>query len=214
MICCKFSDMTEEWREIPGTGGWYEASSLGRIRSLDRTVERHMPDGRILPRRVKGRVLVQSANPAGYLSLALRTPSGEINANTHRLVALAFLEGDGAGLDVNHIDGNKANNRPSNLEWCSRAENMRHAREIGLYTLDRPVIGQPIGGGAEVRFPSALEACRALGLARTAVGKAARGDRTSAGGYRWRYDGQDYPPLPPGYVSRRVRSPTYRPLAA
>lgn len=50
----------------------------------------------------------------------------------HRLVADAFFDGDHDKIDVNHIDGNRLNNKLSNLEWCTRKENIRHAYINGL----------------------------------------------------------------------------------
>lgn len=51
----------------------------------------------------------------------------------HRLVAKAFIEPSDGKTFVNHIDGNKSNNCVSNLEWCTHTENMRHARDTGLW---------------------------------------------------------------------------------
>lgn len=206
--------MDSVWKAIPGTGGWYEASDAGQIRSTDRTVYRQMPDGRVLPRRVRGRVLLCSKNPAGYYTAELRLPNGPWFTCVHRLVALAFLGEATSDADVNHIDGDKGNNAPANLEWCTHKENMAHARRAGLHVLDRPVVGIPLGGGPEVRFASALKASRALNMARSAVSKAAAGTRPTAGGYRWRYENADFHPLPVNYVSKGVRSPTFRPLNA
>jgi hypothetical protein len=53
----------------------------------------------------------------------------------HRLVAIAFVSGFADGLSVNHINGNKLDNRPENLEWLTLADNTRHQWETGLVDL-------------------------------------------------------------------------------
>ena len=50
----------------------------------------------------------------------------------HRLVANAFIKNTKNYKEVNHIDGNKKNNKVENLEWCNRSQNMQHAVRLGL----------------------------------------------------------------------------------
>lgn len=50
----------------------------------------------------------------------------------HTLVAMAYIDNPHGHKEVNHKDGNKHNNHVSNLEWCSRSENIRHAFAMGL----------------------------------------------------------------------------------
>lgn len=69
----------------------------------------------------------------GYLRVHLMTSEGGKFFMVHRLMLEAFSpRKDSLKLQVNHIDGDKENNRFSNLEWCTQSENMAHAARIGL----------------------------------------------------------------------------------
>lgn len=110
----------EIWKTIPNFSK-YEASSLGRVRSLN-----YKRSGRV-------QVLKPSDNGnSGYFKTMLLRDDGIYNTRPiHRLVASAFF-GDRKELTVNHKDGNKANNNINNLEWCTRSENVKHAFKTGL----------------------------------------------------------------------------------
>ncbi len=117
--------MTEVWKPIPGHPG-YEASDLGRVRSLDRRVRcGRNGNGR---RLVKGRVLRPGRMTSGHLSVAL----GKGNSVcVHRAVAEAFFGPCPEGHEVLHRDGDPGNNRLSNLRWGTRSQNNRDATKHG-----------------------------------------------------------------------------------
>ena len=112
--------MEEIWKDIPGYEGKYQASSLGRIRSLDRIIERS--DGKPLPHR--GRVLHSyRKNSTGHRALLLG--SSRIPCSVHRLVALAFLGPCPEGCEILHTNGDAADNRIENLRYDSHRENFK-----------------------------------------------------------------------------------------
>lgn len=81
----------------------------------------------------------------------------------HQLVCLAFHEKAQDDLVVNHKDGVKINNHPSNLEWCTRAANNYHAFETGLNNCHRcPVLMKNLNTGEITSFWSATAAAKAL----------------------------------------------------
>lgn len=78
-----------------------------------------------------GNLLKQRKNENGYILVSL--PGEGKSYRVHRLVCETFKpECEFYGLDVNHIDGVKTNNRLDNLEWCTRSYNILHAHSIGL----------------------------------------------------------------------------------
>lgn len=102
----------EVWKSIPGYKGRYEASNLGRIKSLDRT----LTDGRSW----KGRILKKTIQHNGYEVVTLGM---EPNKRVHILVTVTFFGLRPYGSDIRHLDGNKQNNKLTNLCYGTRAEN-------------------------------------------------------------------------------------------
>lgn len=72
------------------------------------------------------------ANKRGYLYINLCKNGKCKSARIHRLVAKYFLPDYDENLQVNHIDGNKINNKSSNLEMVTQSGNLRHAEKMGL----------------------------------------------------------------------------------
>lgn len=114
----------EEWRPVVGRfAGWnYEVSSLGRVRSLHTRRNRGAADG----------ILAEYANNSNYRLVMLSKDRVHKNVTVHSLVAEAFIRERGPGDEVNHIDGNKTNNKLENLEWVGKSENALHAIRTGI----------------------------------------------------------------------------------
>lgn len=118
----------EEWRPIAGLEGRYSVSSLGGVRSESRVdVQPCYPVGRTY----QGRRLRTRINENGYEIATLPKWRGKRLFRVHRLVAEAFLgPPPSAGMDVNHKNGVRSDNRAENLEWCTRSENLIHGYRV------------------------------------------------------------------------------------
>lgn len=116
----------EQWKEIPGTNGFYSASNEGRIRS--EPIETGGPGP------TRGNILKQYLKRKGYHGVSILVPGRKkADGMVHRLVYLAFNGPIPAGMTVNHKDTNKSNNTPDNLELMTNAENVKHGFANGCY---------------------------------------------------------------------------------
>lgn len=98
----------------------YEVSNKGRVRN-----------------KTTGLIIHQQKRKSGYIKVNLWKDGVGYTRDVHRLVATAFLDHK-EDMEVNHIDGDKANNCLENLEWCTRKENVRHSIETGLFVPKAP----------------------------------------------------------------------------
>lgn len=116
---------TVEWRDIPGYEGMYQVSNDGRMRSHKYGYWREMKIGK---------------HNHGYRSVNLSKNAQTKTWLIHRLVLLAFIGACPDELQVNHKNGNKADNHLGNLEYVTVSENHEHARKV---------LGKAIGGTSQ-----------------------------------------------------------------
>jgi hypothetical protein len=123
--------MRETWLPISGYGDCYSVSSLGRVmRTSPRNIQRHPTSSRAKP--FKPSLCKAFLNRGGYPQVRIGPSGKQMTVCVHRLVAVAFVENPLGLPEVNHKDGQKANNISTNLEWVTHSQNLKHATRTGL----------------------------------------------------------------------------------
>ena len=102
-----------EWRKVDENYGLYEVSSKGDVRNS-----------------TTGKILKPCDNSNGYFYAHLYKNRQRKAVGIHRLAAFAFIENPNDLPEVNHLNGDKHDNRIENLEWCSPGENKSHCYRV------------------------------------------------------------------------------------
>lgn len=196
----------EIWKYIEGYGDKYSISSYGNIKR-----------NYVLTKwgtKVKSQTPIKiHKDRNGYLRCDLIQYGGKRKGRLlHRLVAKAFLSNPLNYKEINHIDGNKENNKVTNLEWCTRAYNIRHAVDTGLWKpkegvnhfRSKPVMQiDPTTKEIIKVWDSVNMATRALGGKRSYGGShiwdVIKGKRHTCFGYEWKlFDKKSVETIPKG----------------
>ena len=168
----------EKWARVEDTN--YEISNYGRMVNTK-----------------TGNLLKTQANKKGYQVIRVTINRVKRTFRIHRLVAQYFVSNPNNKTQVNHIDGNKNNNRYDNLEWCSNAENAHHAIKTGLWESviegaklenekrKKKVIARNIHTNEILRFSSIRDAERQIGTRH--IVDVIKGKRKQAKGYEFEY---------------------------
>lgn len=187
--------MEEIWKDIPGYENWYQASSRGRIRSLNREIIKSNGWKQLWP----GRILRPSVSTNKYLMVVLTKMGVRRSYTVHRLIISSFIENVDFKIDVNHIDSNKMNNSIDNLEYATRSENMRHAYSSGGLTgkckgrlgrespLSKKLVQRDDTGSVLNVFYGTAEAHRVTGLPQPGISCACNKPDVKYKGFYWNY---------------------------
>ena len=187
------SNMTEEiWKDVKGFEGLYQVSDMGRVRSLDRTVQ----SKRGWHKFVKGIILKQAKHHYGYLQVSLRRNNQSKSVWVHSLVAQAFIPNPDNLPIINHKSEIKTDNRVENLEWCDVRYNNRYgtkASRISAAQRNDPKKSIPVhqidkaSGQIIASYPSIAEASRQTGIYEGSIMAilSHKPHCFTAGGYKW-----------------------------
>ena len=171
--------MQEIFKDIEGYEDLYQVSNLGNVKSYYWNKQ--------------GKILTPRIHSAGYERVTLSKKDYFI----HRLVAKAFIDNPNNKREVNHINGNKADNRLENLEWTTPSENQFHAYRTGLKRsierrgknspLSMPVIQLTLDNIVVANYSGIKEAARQIGGNSGGISKCCRGIANIAFGFKWQY---------------------------
>jgi len=114
---------TELWKNVKGYDGTYAISSLGRIKRILGSASTY-----------PGRILKPQLNKFGYLQVTLSQNGRRKTLKLHRLVLESFVGNCPDGMECLHADGNRLNNKLTNLRWGTKSENAQNAIRHGTFS--------------------------------------------------------------------------------
>lgn len=148
--------------------------------------------------RVRNDLTSRELNPStqqDYKHTTLQINGKSKRFRVHRLVAIAFIPNPENKPYVNHLNGNKSDNRVENLEWTTPQENTVHAWKTGLAVsvVKKEVCQYSLSGELIATYDSLAEACKKTGSTSEKITMCCQRLRETHNKFQWRYknDKQD-----------------------
>lgn len=164
----------EVWKDVVGYEGKYQVSNQGNVKSL------------FWHRKKEERLLKLDRDRRGYVTCFLYEDGIRKQFSVHRVVAMAFIPNLDNKSQVNHINGNKADNRVENLEWCTNRENQDHASEKDLKHTVK-VLQFDRNGNLVKEWSSMAKAAKSVGVSRESIFACCNGRAKTSKNYIWKY---------------------------
>lgn len=179
--------MKEIWKDIEGYENLYQVSNMGRVRSYDKIDS--------MGRYVKGRLLSLTPDKDGYLHASLSKNGNNKKYKVHRLVCKAFIPNPENKSEIDHINGDKTDNRVENLKWCTHKENMNNPLTLDIFKyrvgvkngFSKSVIQFTKDNELIRKWDSMADVKRELGIDSSCISNCCSGKRKTAGGSKWKY---------------------------
>lgn len=175
--------MEEVWKDIyyynPTTDeyydyrGLYQVSNLGRVKSLERFIQRK--NGRVI--HIKERILVPYKSRKGYLFVNLKNKGKNKIVPVHRIVGHMFIDNPHNYKEINHKSEVKTENSVENLEWCDTKYNINYGegRLRGGLRRRKPIIEIDCQGNIINEYDSQTSAAALLKLSRSFISNVLHG---------------------------------------
>lgn len=176
----------EVWKLVPEYNGAYRVSDRGRVQVC------LIPGANIIGNAWRDKKLRKNKN--GYILVNLTKNRISTTFYVHALVARLFIGEPPLNYEIDHRDGDRANNTLSNLHYVTHAENQsnphavakrkQRAKDSGAAVIQRAISGEIIS-----TFYSIRDAARKTGICRASISRVARGiiHNNTAGGYLWEF---------------------------
>lgn len=139
LICPSYAgiakgNVMEKWKDAFGLDGLYEVSTLGRIRSKAREVEKYnYLAKKIIRQKYKAKIINGCAGKWGHIKAHLSIRGKKIVVSVHRIVLLTFRGEPLCGQEACHNNGNAKDNRLLNLRWDTHYNNNQDRKKHGRY---------------------------------------------------------------------------------
>lgn len=188
----------EEWRDMVGFEGYYQVSSLGRIKRLK--TSDIGKDGKV--KNFQPHILKQQKQ-RGYMNVMVSVNNVQKRFRIHRLIGLAFTPNPENKPYINHKNGIRDDNTVPNLEWSTNSENQLHAYRIlgkqnprnrlgktGAHCYNAKEVFQYSEEDVFIKqWPAVSVAARELKVMQSAISRACK-KGYSCLGFKWKYKDQ------------------------